>query len=366
MTLALLGRWRKAGISALTVTALALAGCGGGSPTITALPPAPSPAPTSPSAPALSLHGFVAVGRPVAGAALTVKCSNGRTYTSASDGSGAYVVAVEAGALPCVLESSGGTVAGVTYTTKLHSVALAAGTINVTPLTDLAVAAFARSSATAYFAGLFDAAAWARLTVMALQSAEALVIANLQALALSVPAADFFTGTFTPVAGDVYDALLAALAAQTAAVLQLLADSVIGGVVGKYPIAPTGVLLVPSMAGTWNTSDTRINRLLGNQVSGVAVGDRCRIDVTPGGAITVTTGSQSWTGQVQPGGSNGTVDAQYAPYHYTGYAPGNAGVQIAWGYFGQSFSVFSDQTPMSTTVRLNGSDALFCANYRYS
>ncbi len=362
MTHALLGRWRKTGISALTVAALALAGCGGGSPAVTALPPAPSAAPTSSP---LTLHGFVAVGRPVAGAALTLKCSNGKTYASASDGSGAFTAAVDAGALPCVLESSGGTVAGAAYTAKLHSVALAAGTINVTPLTDLALAAFARSSAAAYFAGSFDAAAWARLTAQALQSAEALVIANLQALALSVPAADFFTGTFAPVESDAYDALLAALAAETAAILQLLSDSVIGGVVGKYPVA-TGALLVPSMAGTWNTGDTRINRLSGSQVGGVAVGDRCRIDVTPGGAITVTTGSQSWTAQVQPGGSNATLDAQYAPYHYTGYALGSAGVQIGWGYFGQSFSAFSDQTPMSTTVRLNGSDTLFCANYRYS
>lgn len=362
MTHVFLGRARALGAAVLTIASLALAGCGGGTSGVTSIPVSPaSPAPPVTQ----SLHGFVAVGRPLAGAALTLKCANGKTYTTTSDGTGAYTVAVDANALPCVFESSGGTVGGAAYAAKLHSIALAAGIVNVTPLTELAVAAFARSSASSYFAGSFDAAAWARLTAQALQSAQALLIANLQALALTVPTTDFFSGAFTPIDSDAYDTLLRALAAQTAAALQLLADSVIAGVVGKYPVAGASPLQVPSMAGTWNTSDTKINRLVG-PVSGVAVGDRCRIDVTSGGGITVTAGSHVWTAQIAPGGANSTLDAQYAPYHYTGTAPGGEGVGIGWGYFGQSFSVFSDQTPMSTTVRLNGSDTLFCANYRYA
>ncbi len=66
---------------------LALAGCGGGTSAVTPIPVAPA----SPAPPATqSLHGYVAVGRPVAGAGLTLKCANGKTYTTASDGTGAY------------------------------------------------------------------------------------------------------------------------------------------------------------------------------------------------------------------------------------------------------------------------------------
>lgn len=359
LRLAFFSRGRAVGASLLSIATIALSGCSG-TPAFTAVP-------VTPASPGPALHGFVAVGRPVAGAAITVKCSNGKTYTATSDAGGAYSVAVDAGALPCVFESSGGTAGGVPFNVKLHSIALAAGVVNITPLTDFVVAAFARTSASAYFAGSFDAAAWARLTAQALQSAEAVLIANLQALALTVPSTDFVTGAFTPVAGDAYDALLVALAAETAAFLQLLTDSVIAGVVGTYTMASAGALQVPSMAGTWNTAETRINRLQGGLVSGVAVGDHCRIDVSAGGAITVTTGSHTWTAQVAlTGPGHGTLDSQFAPYHYTGTTPSAGGVAIGWGYFGQSFSVFSDQTPMSTTVTLNGSDALFCANYRYA
>ncbi len=354
-----LSRLRALGASLLAGATVALSDCSG--------PAAFTALPVTSVAAGPALHGYVAVGRPVAGASIAVKCANGKTYTALSDAGGAYTVSVDAGALPCVFESSGGSVGGAAYAVKLHSIALAAGVVNITPLTDLVVAAFARSSASTYFAGSFDAAAWGRLTVQALQSAQALLIANLQALALTVPATDFFTGAFTPVESDAYDALLVAIAAETAAFLQLLTDSVIAGVVGVYQVTTAGVLQVPSMAGTWNTAETRINRLQGGLVSGVAVGDHCRIDVTSGGMITVTTGTHTWTAQVAATGSgHGTLDSQYAPYHYTGTTPSNGGVAIGWGYFGTSFNTFSDQTPMSTTVRLGGTDAVFCANYRYA
>lgn len=347
-------------------TALALAGCGGTGSSTGALIPVATPAPTA--APTASLHGTVAVGSPVAGATVVVKCASGATASATTDSAGNYTVTIPAAAPPCILEASGGTVAGTAYANKLHSIAVAAGILNVTPLTDLAVAAFAKTSASAYFAGAFDVAAWARITAQALQTAEALVIANLRALALSVPSIDFFTGVFQPIAGDAYDALLAALAAEAAAIQDLLAQSVIAGIVGTYPSAPASPLLVASMAGTWDTADTKVNRISGTAITGAAVNDHCRIDVTSAGLITVTTGRQTWTAQVPPAHTTGNtnLDSQYAPYHYTGYAVGTNGVTIGWGYFGQSPTVFSNATPMSTTVQINGVDSLFCANYRYS
>ena len=140
--------------------------------------------------------------------------------------------------------------------------------------------------------------------------------------------------------------------------------------IGSYPSSPvtTGSpLLVASMAGTWDTAATKIQRILGTAITGAAVGDHCIISVTTPGVITVSTGRQSWTAQVPPAHTDGNtnLDSQYAPYHYTGYAVGTGGVKIAWGYFGTSATDFSDKTPMSTTVQINGADlATVLVNFR--
>ncbi len=123
-------------LKAVSLTALAIAAgalvsaCGGGGGTA---------APT-----AVRLGGVAAVGLALADSTVDVKCASG-TGSATTDGSGAYTVTVENGALPCIIKVSG-TANGVPVT--LHSVAEAGttsgstttATANVTPLTELILA----------------------------------------------------------------------------------------------------------------------------------------------------------------------------------------------------------------------------------
>ena len=90
---------------------------------------------------ATNLSGSVAVGAPVNGATVQVTCRSGNgvaAVTSAANGG--YTVRIPSADFPCILRVSGGDLpAGIT---ALHSFAPSASqsTVNVTPLTDLAMA----------------------------------------------------------------------------------------------------------------------------------------------------------------------------------------------------------------------------------
>ena len=124
---------------AALITALVLAGCGGDSTAPTdALAAAPLPAPTAPapapSPAATTLSGTVAVGAPITDGRLRVLDATGATVAAdvvvAADGS--YPAITLTGTAPWRLEACGYT--GANYRC-LYSVAQAAGTANVTPLT---------------------------------------------------------------------------------------------------------------------------------------------------------------------------------------------------------------------------------------
>lgn len=103
---------------------LLLSACGSDNPTATA--------------PADTLTGTAATGAPVTGASVSAKCSSGATYATTTRSNGSYGMVVPAGAFPCAVRLSGGSLpAG---TTALHSFAPAPGITNITPLTDLALA----------------------------------------------------------------------------------------------------------------------------------------------------------------------------------------------------------------------------------
>ena len=87
-----------------------------------------------------TLTGVVAVGSPIVGGTVTVKCASGSSLTAITNYAGAYSVSLSGQTLPCAAELSGGTINGATNTISYHSIATAQGTMNVTPLTDLMVA----------------------------------------------------------------------------------------------------------------------------------------------------------------------------------------------------------------------------------
>lgn len=98
-----------------------------------------SAGPTTPAAPkATALSGTAAVGAPISAGTVEVRCEGSttvlRTVTAAT---GAWQIDTTGQALPCALRVTGGSLpAGQAY----HSVAMAFGNTNITPLTDLMVA----------------------------------------------------------------------------------------------------------------------------------------------------------------------------------------------------------------------------------
>jgi len=114
----------------LMVTSL-LTGCGGGG----------SSTPT-----ASTLGGTAAVGYPIVGATISVTCAAGSPLGTTTNSGGNWQVTVTNQTLPCAIQVSGGTINSAANTTSYHSIATAAGTVNVTPLTDLVVANLAGTS----------------------------------------------------------------------------------------------------------------------------------------------------------------------------------------------------------------------------
>lgn len=89
-----------------------------------------------------SISGVTSTGAALSGASVEARCSNGTTgnTTSSTDGKGTFKVTVTGGTLPCMLRSSGTDSNGSDIV--LHSIAdKGTTTTNVTPLTELVVAA---------------------------------------------------------------------------------------------------------------------------------------------------------------------------------------------------------------------------------
>lgn len=184
---------------------LTLAGCGGGNSDGT--PPPPS---------VLGVSGTAATGMALAGATINAKCKVGTgSATTATDGK--YSLTIPAGTLPCFIEAN-----NPVNGSKLHSVAIGAGTsavANITPITEM-LAARALKNEPATFFGAFDEATLTKTftpaTIIAAQTDVANVLASTVDIALN---ADYLATPLTaatpanPAAGDAHDKLLDKLGA---------------------------------------------------------------------------------------------------------------------------------------------------------
>lgn len=116
--------------------AMGMAACGGGGSDSDA---SGTPAPIVPPKPtATELFGTAAVGAPIAGGKVELRCQGGATVlTAVSSATGTWKIDTTGQTLPCAVRVTGGSLAqGQAY----HSVATAFGNLNITPLTDLMVA----------------------------------------------------------------------------------------------------------------------------------------------------------------------------------------------------------------------------------
>ena len=133
------------GAAGLSLVLAACGGGGGGTPAAGAGGGATTPA-------ASTVTGSVAVGAPGSGATVTIKCEHASTaITTTTSATGAYTVEIPANSFPCAFQATGGNFpAGFS---ALHSFASSsnASTINITQLTDLALAAAVGGGIAAWF-----------------------------------------------------------------------------------------------------------------------------------------------------------------------------------------------------------------------
>lgn len=192
-----------------------------------------------------NLQGTAAVGNPIANGTVVAKCADGSGFTTAvtTNTQGAFSGVVTTGALPCVLQVSGGAPNVV-----LHSYTLSSGIVNITPLTDLALALAIKAADGSALADWFAAPTnWSAISgglVTALDSLRsALVTAGYELPeAWVVGSTAPFTAAFTPnPATDAFDQLLESLAqaiesSGSYADYEALLAAFVGG--GAFPQAP--------------------------------------------------------------------------------------------------------------------------------
>lgn len=189
----------KLGIALITIATLLLTGCGG-----------PQDHPPSAS----TLNGVAAVGTPIANGTINVSCAAGSTLAPTTTSStGAWQVTLSGQTLPCAVEVSGGTINGSTNIQTYHSIAIAPGTVNVTPLTDLMVANLAGTATpSTWFAGLSTTPI--SLTAITQTQVDATLTKLRTALSALTPLSTInpITTAFTPTTGNASDDMLSVLA----------------------------------------------------------------------------------------------------------------------------------------------------------
>ncbi len=193
-------------ISVLTLSVLAA--CGGGD-DVAAVPDTSKPAVNT-------LTGLAATGAALAGAAVSAKCASGPDLSGNTATDGSFTLNLAAGqSTPCMLKVTGGSPA-----VTLYSYAAAAGRVNLTPFTDLALANATANGAASAYSG-FNAASGSALGAKLAES-QTYVKNQMTALFSSAPAADVFTGAFK--VGDADDKLLDALSLALKTANKSLAD----------------------------------------------------------------------------------------------------------------------------------------------
>lgn len=187
-----------------------------------------------PAATTSTLSGMAAVGAAVQDATVIAKCADGSGFTTTVKTStgGAWSGQVKSGVLPCALQISGGTPA-----VTLHSYATAPGNVNITTLTDLALAYATGQQPATWFTGYTSSTPAPALTTDLL---DALADAG-----YPVPAggASPFTVNFS--IGSPWDVLLDKLgqgieAAGDIADYAALVDLIRSGNLDNLPTAPEG------------------------------------------------------------------------------------------------------------------------------
>lgn len=274
---------------------------------------APKPPVTTPTS--LALSGTAATGAALAGGTVTAKCAAGTTTTAPTGTDGHYTLAVESGALPCVLQATSSDGA-----TTLYSVAAGSGssaTANITPLTQLVVASLTGADPSTLFTG-FGSASAGKITTGDLTKAQADVAATLSGAGIDIGSlGDLITGALTPATstapGNAYDQALDALQAKLAATKDdegnaMTLATLTAAVAATSPAAPAptvtakaslppDLLLKPAAATCAALRSTRYRVVM--PAPGVALADAVDVATLDAATLAITFADGS-TGQLAP------------------------------------------------------------------
>ena len=108
--------------------AAVLAACGGGGSSNSGTGGnTDTPAPSTSTA-----SGVAAIGAPIVGGKVSLKCASGATATATTGTDGTWKVSLKSSDYPCVIRVDGGQADGKALPTALHSVVTGAGIANIT------------------------------------------------------------------------------------------------------------------------------------------------------------------------------------------------------------------------------------------
>ncbi len=182
---------------------------------------------SAPAAGAATISGTAATGAAIAAGSVTLKCVSGTSTAATTGADGRFSIDVSAVTLPCLVRVTYKDASGATQT--LHSLATAAGNVNITPFTEMMVASATGGTPAAAFDS-FDATKTKAITAAQLTAAAAAVktyLGNLGVATANLPA-DPIGGKFTPAiggtAGDAADKVLDDLAAKLKTAAKKLSD----------------------------------------------------------------------------------------------------------------------------------------------
>lgn len=165
-----------------------------------------TPAPSTSTA-----SGVAAIGAPIVGGKVSLKCASGTTATTTTGADGTWKVSLKSSDYPCVIRVDGGQADGQALPTALHSVVMGAGIANITPLTDLMVGILSSSNPKTWFDSATNGDLSSKISEAALNNAQDGLKTTLASLPGKPALPDGFnpvTSSFNAQKGDDGDDLL--------------------------------------------------------------------------------------------------------------------------------------------------------------
>ncbi|MDO3621722.1 hypothetical protein Q3O98_11490 [Ralstonia pseudosolanacearum] len=136
--------------------------------------------------------GVAAIGAPIIGGSVMLKCASGTTASTTTNSDGSWSASLKSSDYPCVARVSGGQASGKDLATALHSVLAAPGVTNITPLTDIMVAVLGKQDPATWFASVSNDSLASSITTDNLNGALGKLKATLATLPGQLKLADGF------------------------------------------------------------------------------------------------------------------------------------------------------------------------------